>query len=286
MLKRILLWLSLAAFTAVPAYAGNIVNLDKSKIRLSIAPGQVKTGSIVVENGSADPKTVRIYAEDWNYVAPFDGSKDFHTAGTTALSCANWISYEPAELTLGPFAKQQVNYSVRVPEGADGGHYAVLFFENYVTSPASGSEGVGVNVAVRMACLFYVEAEGMVKEELALGDLSVKKEGKKPLELKLKLTNTGNTDITCGGTYDIMDAAGMVFARGELSQVYMLPGDYGTTAGSWSLPLNKGTYNLVLTLDLGKAEEEAGMGRGPILVKETELEIGDANEVVSFGELK
>jgi hypothetical protein len=281
--KRILVALFLTAF-AVPAFAGNIVNLDKSKVRLSIAPGQVKTGSILVENNSPEPKSVRIYTEDWVYIPPFDGSKDFQPAGTTRLSCAPWISYEPAELTLGPFAKQAVNYSVRVPEGIEGGRYAVLFFENYVGKPEN--EGVGVNVAVRMACLFYVEAEGGVKRQMSLGELAVKKDGQKPLQLSLKLTNTGNTDITCGGTFDIMDNTGMVFGRGDLNQAYMFPGDPGTLTGSWSLPLKKGIYSLVLTLDLGKALEEAGIGRGPTLVKETSLEIGASGEVVSVGELK
>ena len=273
-----------AAAFCVPAIAGNIVNLDKTKIRLSIAPGKVKTGSIMVENNSAEPKSVRIYTEDWTYIPPFDGSKDFQPAGTTKFSCAQWISYEPADLTLGPFAKQQVNYSVRVPDGAQGGHYAVLFFENFVGKP--GSEGVGVNVAVRMACLFYVEVDDGLKREMSLGDLSVTKNGQKPLQLSLKLANTGNTDITCGGTFDIMDATGMVYGRGDLSQAYMFPGDPGTVAGSWSLPLKQGSYSLVLTLDIGKALEEAEMGRGPILVKEAQLDIGPAGEVVKIGELK
>ena len=93
-------------------------------------------------------------------------------------------------------------------------------------------------------------------------------------------------DITAGGNFDIIDKKGMVFGRGEMNALYTLPGDSAKFSGSWSLPIPKGVYDLVLTLNLGKAQEELNLGRGEILVKETEIEIDDNGQVIRTGELK
>lgn len=265
--------------------AVEVVRIDQTKVRLSILPGQTKAGIINVENSSAEPKTVRIYLEDWYYSFPYDGSKEFKPFNTTKLSCGEWISFSPAELFLPPYAKQKINYTVKVPQGVEGGHYAVLFFESILGQPSA--EGVGVSVAVRVASLFYIEAEGTLKKDVALEKFSVERKSKvTPLKIDFELRNNGNVDITAGGNYNIMDKNGMVYARGDFNTVYTFPGDSARLSATWSLPISRGIYDLILTLNLGKAQEEAGLGRGPILVKETSIEVGENGEVLNVGELK
>jgi hypothetical protein len=284
LLKRIF---CLLAFLALPCtgFCGEVVSLDQSKIRLSIAPGQTATGYITVENNSTEPKAVKVYLEDWYYLPPFDGSKEFIAAGGSKLSCADWITFSPADLTLGPYGKQKVSYTVKMPASVQGGRYACMFFENQMGNSSGFSGGVGVNVSMRLACLFYVESAGSIQLEAGFSNFSVKKTPK-GTAIALDVTNKGNADMTCQGTYNMMDAQGMVQARGDLSTVYTFPGDTGTSSALWSLPLEKGSYDLVLTLDLGKAREEAGMERGPVLVKEARVEIGNNGEVIDVGPLK
>jgi hypothetical protein len=281
-----LIGLTLAVlFCSQAAFAIEVVRIDKGKIRLNIPAGQKKVGVITVENPSAEPKSVKVYLEDWIYVNPFDGSKEFRPAGSTGLSCADWITFSPSELTLAPYAKQKINYTVTVPDGTEGGHYAILFFEGLLGRP--DSEGVGVSVAVRMGTIFYIEAAGSEKKDVAISGFSLKKESEKsPLKMELGLKNQGNVDITAGGNFNLIDKKGMVFARGEFSNVYTFPGDSALLSASWSLPVPKGVYDLILTLDLGKAQEEAGLGRGPIIVKEAAVEIGQNQDILSVGELK
>jgi hypothetical protein len=99
------------------------------------------------------------------------------------------------------------------------------------------------------------------------------------------MKNTGGLDITAGGTFSVIDSKGMVFARGEFSNVYTFPGDSGRMTASWNPPLEKGVYDLILTLNLNKAEEEAGWPRGKAVVKETTIEIGEAGQLVRAGAL-
>jgi hypothetical protein len=177
-----------------------------------------------------------------------------------------------------------VNYRVKVPEGEKGGHYSVLFFESSFGEKES-QEGVGMNLVVRIGSLFYIEPEGTTIRDADLSDLSVKRKDK-VLEIKVDLKNSGNVDSTCAGTFHIMDAQGMVIARGEFNKVYTLPGDFAQLASSTQEAISKGRYDLVITLDLGKALEELGKGRGPVITKEASLDISESGEVVATGELK
>ena len=274
--------LSAAAFRQ--ACADEMVRPDKSKIRVTVPPSQAATGFITVENPGSDPKSVRAYLEDWAYLAPYDGSKEFKPAGSLKNSAADWITFTPAELTLAPNSRERINYTVKVPSGAAEGRYAVLFLESMASSGAG--EGVGVNLAIRVAVLFFVEPEGMIKRALSVDGLSVTRSPKGMLDISLPVANTGNIDLTVGGSFDIMDAKGMVAARGVFNDIYTLPGNSARLAASWSLPIEPGEYSLVMTLDLGKALEEANAGRGPVIVKEAKLTLGPGGLIKEVGELK
>lgn len=271
-------------------------SLDKTKERLSIKPGQSVSGIVRVENLSAKERQVRAYLEDWVYTQVQDGSKEFFPAGTTELSCAEWISFLPAEFILPPYGRTEVSYVVRVPADAKGGHYAVFFFEAPLVKSElpelkeeeiTGEERrVGIDVALRLGLLFYVEAEGTVNREAELSNFSVDKSGE-GLEIAVDFKNTGNVDIMPGCTFDIMDAQSSVYARGKFDDVYTFPGDKSRISSIWKEPLPNGRYDLILTLDLGKAAEEMGVGsRGPVVLKEAEIEIGAGGQLIRVGELR
>ncbi len=259
---------------------------EEGKIRLSVAPGSTKSGVIHLKNTSSEPLAVRAYLDDWYYLPVADGSKEFKPAGIMPLSCASWISFNPAEFTIPAFGSQVVNYVVKVPKDVVGGHYAVLFFESVLTNPMQ-QEGVGVAVAVRLGSLFYIEPEGTIKRDVTISQLSLERVNENaPLIVKLDFKNSGNVDITASGTFDLIDKTGLVYARGKFGQAYTFPNDTATLKGEWKESIAAGTYDLVITLDLGKALEEAGMGRGPVVVKEANVEIGPSGQVLSVGALK
>jgi len=277
--------LGLLSFT----WAIELPYIDKSKIRLSIAPGQTEYADIVVENPTPEPRHLRLYLEDWRYAAAGEGTKEFAPANTMPLSCASWINFSPADFTIPAFGRQKVNYAVKVPADATGGHYAALFFEGRLGEPEAVEEGVtaGINLAVRIASLFYVEAKGAVKRTAVLEDLKLKRDKTSGLlSVEANIRNTGNVDITASGSFHIMDSKGLIFARGEFNKAYTFPGDSAKLRATWKEPIPQGKYILVLTIDIGKALEEAGMGRGPITVKEAQIEIGSDGEVISVGSLK
>ncbi len=269
------------------------IGLDKSKVRLIIPPEGSQAGEIKIDNFSEETVNVKVYLEDWVYQNSQDGQKDFFPKGSQVLSCSDWISLSPVELTLPPFGKQSVNYVVKVPAQAQGGHYSVMFFETSIgkydpgKSAEAEARSVGINVSVRIGALFYVEVKDTIKKDVQLSNLSVTGNSQdNPLAIDLDLKNTGNVDVTTMPFFHIMDKQGMVYARAEFNEVYTMPGDNAKLTAKWPKQISPGVYDLVLTFNLDKANEEAGRRRGPALVKEAELEIGQDGQIKKAGELK
>lgn len=284
----ILFLLFLSGFLS-PANAVDLPDINKSKIRLSIAPGKAEYGDIIVENQSSEPRSMRVYLSDWDYLPAADGTKEFLPISSTPLSSAAWISFSPAEFTLPPFSKQKIDYSVKVPANASGGYYAALFFESIFgkTQPAKEGMQVGMNLVIRIATLFYVDVEGTVNRTASVDNLVFKKETKNAqYSISLDFRNTGNVDISAGCTFHIMDDKGIVITRGQLNDVYTFPASSAKLTAKFKESLPKGEYNLVFTLDLGKALEEANMGRGPVITKEAEISIGENGEILNIGQLR
>lgn len=262
------------------------VRINPTKIRLIIPPGNSKSGTIEVDNPSEEPITVKAYLQDWLYTSPYDGTKNFSAAGTTPLSAADWITTSLNEFVIPAFNKQNVNFTVKVPAGASGGHYAVLFFESLLSKPEV-RESAQLGVVVRIGALFYIEAGGSIKRAAEISGLTLRRKSPdSPLQINMDIKNSGNVDITCAGTFHIMDSRGMIFARNEFNNVYLFPKDTAELTAGWEGTLSRGKYSLVITQDIGKALEEVHLGRGPEIIKESEIEIGDSGEVLRIGELK
>lgn len=288
----ILLPLILLALCGIncPAWALNLPYITKSKIRVSIPPGQKTYGDITVENPTTEERSMRLYLEDWRYITDGDGSKEFLPASTLKQSAASWITFSPAFFKVPPFGKQRISYSIKVPPDAAGGYYAALFFETVIADALPKEDrnvGANLNLTVRIASLFYIEPEGTIKRTAEVSNLHLERDkSTKNLSLRLNFENTGNVDITAGGTYHIMDKKGMVYARGEFNTVYTLAKEKSKLTATWKEPIPKGIYDLILTLDFGKALQEAGLNKGQALIKEAEIELDSEGNIVRVGELK
>jgi hypothetical protein len=290
--RALFLALTLAVFICLlpEVYATKGVQLDKAKVRFLLKPESSYSGRIEVSNPGEEAKELRVYLEDWSYENS-EGAKNFFPANSSPLSCASWISYAPAEFTIPAFGKEYVNFIVNVPKQAKGGHVAILFFESSESKVDQKSKedttAVVVPIAVRVGSLFFVEVEGTVKRQAEIEKFSLQKDAAdEPLYISLDLRNSGNTDITAKGNYNIMNDEGMVVARGEFNDVYTLPNDLVKLTASWKDTIAKGKYSFVITLDLGKSLEEFALGRGPVITKEAEIEIGEKGKITKVGELK
>jgi hypothetical protein len=265
--------------------------LEQSKVRLNINAGESEAGEIKLYSQSREPINLTVYLEDWEY-SNSDGTKTFFAPGSTPLSCAEWIKFSPGTLTIPPYGVGKINYVVNLPEDAVGGHYAVMFFETSAESALGGERDrrmvrSGVGIALRLGSLIYVEAKNNTTRSGDFTNFSVKNTGKSNyFSIATLFKNTGNSDITLVGSYHLMTKAGVVQARGEFNKIYTLPGDTGELSAEWKGLLPAGLYDLVMTFNLGKAQEEAKTGKGPVVIKESEVEIGTQGEIIKVGDLR
>jgi len=227
------------------------IRINEPKISLSVPAGGAKSATISVDNLTDEMISVRAYADDWHYAKQGDGTKEFFPRGTTDFSCSNWITTYPAEFELPPYGHKEVQFTIRVPQDAKGGYYSVIFFESGLGT-AQTPEGVSVAVAGRLGSLIYLGVEGTVNKLAAVESLTISRKDKNsPAQINFIFVNTGNIDITAKGTYNIIDDKGMVYARGQVPDIYTTQGNEVNVNANFSSDLPSGNYDFILTLDLG-----------------------------------
>jgi hypothetical protein len=196
----------------------------------------------------------KIYLEDWIYTAGGTGEKKFGPIGTTPFSASKWITYSPAQEVVKPFGRMTARYTITVPPDAKGAYYSVLFFETLLGT-AKDEEGVNVLVAGRIGALFFIQVKGTTNRDGKIKSVEINPpQGNKPMEIVTAFSNTGNVDVTLGGNFLMMDAAGKVQARGDLAKIYTFAGSTETGKTQWVGRIPKGTYTILLTYDLGKGK--------------------------------
>lgn len=264
--------------------------MNQSKVRIMVSSGERAFGEMTLENPTDKAKNMRLYLEDWYYLPGGSGAKEFLPANSTPTSACPWITFSPAEVNMPPFSKQKISYSISVPKDASGARFASLFFETLVSESSLSDVGrsAGLNVSVRVATLFYIEVKGTTERSARISNLKIgpSKDIKGSLDITLDFENTGNMDITTSANFSLMNKEGIVSARGAFNDLYTFPGGKGTFLGVWKDKIPPGDYNLVITVDLGKALMDAGIGRGPVVVKEASITIGENNQIVQIGQLQ
>lgn len=220
--------------------------IDTAKIKLEIFPQETLTGTINVRNFSERNVDVSVYAQDFVYVPPFDGSKNFLPAGTMDYSCGTWIRFFPEEFTLAPFGKEEVGYSIEVPKGARGGYYGVLFFETSMGHMEA--KEVHLKVIQRLGCLFFLETQDKTKRA-ELKNISIAQ-----ITLQGDFVNLGDTILTPKSVFYIMDDQGMIVDRGAIETFYLPPQEETTFRLNLGEELSQKEYTLVLTFDLEEGD--------------------------------
>ena len=235
-------------FLQMPSY-GFSINISPPSIHLTVAAGWTDSSTITVENKSEDPIDMRAYVEDWVYDDA--GGKKFHPPGSTPLSCAKWINLFPQKFHLEAQGKLGVQYTISVPEDAEGGHYAVIFFESIV-GDAEAEGNVMVRFAGRIGSIIYQETEGKTDRRGSIVSFSCgRPDQNKPLKIKVAIKNEGNAHISATGVMNIIDAEGNIFGRKELGPINTLPGDTAEYETEWLGALDEGAYDVIATFDAG-----------------------------------
>jgi len=219
------------------------ISISNPTVRVKVEKGDTVPGTIKVQNPSSKEVKVKVYVEDFLYVVPYDGTKKFLPAGSTSSSCAKWISFYPQEFTLAPFGQQNLDYAIKVPPDAQGGRYAVLFFETSL-GRVQNEEGANLAVLGRIGSLFFVELEDSLKEA-EINELKGKIN-----KIEGEITNSGEIFMKCEGTYFIIEEGDMVVDRGKIKDTFLPPQGKAIFEIDLSGEISSALHTIICTFNL------------------------------------
>lgn len=219
--------------------------LQQGKIALTLDPGETSVGELIIHNTTDQEISVKAYWQDFVYVPPFDGNKKFFSSGTIENSCSDLVTFMPQEITLGPYGKQAISYSARLPKDAKDGYYGVLFFED---NSRDKKTATGVTIVTRVGCLFFLEKKGAKKDAKVL-DLAMVGN-----QLQGTIENKSQIILIPRGIFYIMDNKGIVADRGEIEPLYLPLEESAPFFIDIAKDVPAGNYTLILTFELGDGD--------------------------------
>ena len=200
------------------------ITVSPPKFEFEAEKGQIISETIFITNG--DASELRLESSVADFTAEGEEGNPRFTEGdnVSAFSLASWllIAKEPISIPAG--AKVEVPFQVRIPATAEaGGHFGTIFF-----SPIDESGG-GVAVKQKVGVLLLVKVKGEIREQGSLDIFNSYNSKvtanevaaapaqsffeKFPINLMVRLTNTGNVHIRPRGTIAVRNSFGQTLTR-------------------------------------------------------------------------
>jgi hypothetical protein len=227
-----------------PQFAGAFgFSVEPSRIELVVPAGKRRGQSVIVKNGRSEPLHLTTYVRDIIYLP--DGTSDFPPEGSTDWSCAAWVHVVPNELEIPANSSQEVRVSVIAPSEAEGGKYAMLFFE---TGPSYASgDGIGVNF--RIGALVQAVIPGTERYEASMKNLTVTP----PSEIRTDIFNNGNLLLRPKGQIKIFEVGGKKVRQLSFNPnlLGVLPSTLRSFSTTLEEPLPSGSFRVKIEVDYG-----------------------------------
>lgn len=149
--------------------------------------GETVEDATMVSNNSDTVRTIEIYAVDG--VASNDGAYTCREKAEPVVASGKWIELSKNEVVLEPGAREEVTFTVTVPENADvGEHNACLMFAD---PDETGEDKGGVRLHTRQGIRVVTTIPGDLHRELSLNSFSAEDKGNQQ-NFSLELQNRGN----------------------------------------------------------------------------------------------
>jgi len=206
-----------------PAQVGPAFSIDHYSELIVMAPGETYAGEFVLTNLGEQPLTAQIRVVDFS-LGPRGELLTLDPGTLGDRSLANFITYTPEQVTLAPGEAQPIRYSVTLPQGADGPHWASLLVVPEtpleVEAPVEPEEGEGIGLIVRYQVNYALtivqfpknspEPRGQV---VAIDARGSRQNGKKAVRVEATFQNSSDTVLRCQVYIECRDPAGETLFR-------------------------------------------------------------------------
>lgn len=247
-LALVFLYGSLDQTKAAPA--GRSLTVVPPSFELYANPGDSVQEKIRVRNDSEVEGTYQVMVEDFKAVGE-EGAVDLvdDSQSNNSFSLAKWVVPEPKSFTLAAGEEKEIPFSVNVPKEAEpGGHYASVLVKMGGDVQVKG----GAAVSSRVGSLILLRVSGNVKEEANVVSFTTSKNfyEKGPIDINLRVKDTGNNHIRPKGTIVITNIFGQKVDEITLNGLNVLPGATRKMITEWKPKgglANRYTATLVAT---------------------------------------
>jgi len=240
----VLVALAALILPASPALAQ--LGISPGSIDLRVPCGEYTLPSVTVRNDS--DRAMDFEVELAGYGHDLRGSTEVLEPDTNPLSAAAYITFDPAEFRLEHGESQDIDLTVSIPEGTDGGRYAVVL----VVGTPAGDEPIKTVSRLGVLVRLTITVSHLVQQGRILSIGSAPVESGMPIPIEVIYANEGNVHYRVQSSVTIFDAGGDVLdvVRGRLTMV--LPGYSRELAADWipDRELEPGVYDALARVSL------------------------------------
>ncbi len=202
-----------------------MISVSPIVIELEVPAGQSYTGSLLISNPGEELEEVGVQVTDWNRTA--DGVTHFFKAGTLPQSLARWMEFSPIRFELKGGETKEVKYTVTIPEGEEGTHWAILLFrgKRKLFREKSEKGEFTVRASFGFGIKIYQTDPNTATRKGRITNMDIVKTGEhSSLKVKLEFENRGDVHLEAKGRLEFRNEMGETVDQIEIESFPILPG--------------------------------------------------------------
>ena len=224
-------------------------------------PGSSQTQQIFVRNKAKTEQSFVFNLGDW--LTDEQGEVKYLAPGTTARSCADWITVSPSLVTLQPNESVKVNVTMLVPNDNSSTKWSVLFVQSAVEK--TGAKAIdkdvqmGLKVAARIAIPIYQSPDVNQLYKGTINGLTETVNDDGTRTYKTQVINTGDKILDCKVYFTVSNLDNAEETNSNPIEFSLLPESNKNIEFTTDKPLAKGRYSVAAVLDYGYNDELEGV---------------------------
>lgn len=237
------------------------LEVTPGKLMFSTNPGSSQTQQVYIKNKGASEQSFIFNLVDW--LTDENSEVKYFEPGTTARSCADWLTVSPSVVDLQPNESATVNVTMLVPEDEMSTKWAMLFVESAKeqTGPQAIDKDVqmGLTVSARIAVPVYQSPAGNTFYKGTIDKLEEIVDDNGDRTFESEVINIGDKILNCKVYYTLVNLDTAEEITSDPIEFSLLPESSKKVDYVPENDLAKGNYSVTAILDYGHNEELDGV---------------------------
>jgi P pilus assembly chaperone PapD len=258
---HLLLLVSVLFFLSFSDLNAQELEVSPGTLSFTTNPGSSQTQQITLRNKGTKEQSFIFNLNDW--LTDENGEVKYFSPGTTARSCADWITVSPALITLQPNEQATINVTMLVPNDNPSTKWAVLFIQSAVEQTGARAVdkevALGVQLALRIAVTIYQSPASNTLYKGSIEGLTEKINADNSRQYDSQVFNLGDKVLNCKVYFTVSNLETAEEFTSTPQEFSLLPESNKKVDYKLDKPLSKGRYSVAAILDYGFNSELDGV---------------------------